>query len=70
MLLLPYLEQKALYDQFQLDEAWDSAHNRALISKMPVVFQCPAEKAALVAEGKTRYLGARGAGTILRARNR
>ncbi len=66
VLILPYLEQKALYDQFHLDEAWDSPHNRALISKMPEVFHCPAEKAALVAEGKTRYLAARGAGTILR----
>ena len=66
VLILPYLDQKALYDQFHLDEAWDSPHNRALIAKMPAVFLCPAEKAALAAEGKTRYLGARGAGTILR----
>ena len=71
VLLLPFLDQKALYDQFHLDEAWDSPHNRALVSKMPEVFHCPAEKAALAAEGKTRYLGARGAGTVLRGgRNR
>jgi hypothetical protein len=36
--LLPYLGEKALYKQFHLDEPWDSAHNRKLISKMPKVF--------------------------------
>ena len=65
VLILPFIEQQALYDQFHLDEAWDSPHNRTLISKMPVVFQCPAEKDALAADGKTRYLTPRGAGTIM-----
>jgi len=63
--LLPFLDQQALYDQFHLDEAWDSPHNRTLISKMPVLFHCPSEKDALVADGKTRYLTPRGAGTIM-----
>jgi beta-lactamase regulating signal transducer with metallopeptidase domain len=39
--LLPYLEQKALYEQFHLDEPWDSEHNKPLIAKMPVVFLDP-----------------------------
>ena len=42
--LLPYLEQKALYDQFHLNEPWDSDHNRKLISQMPPVFRSPASK--------------------------
>ena len=42
--LLPYLEQKALYDQFHLNEPWDSDHNRKLISQMPPVFRGPASK--------------------------
>jgi hypothetical protein len=37
--LLPYLEQEPLYQQFKLDEAWDSPHNKALIEKMPDVFK-------------------------------
>ena len=39
--ILPYLEEQALYDQFRLDEPWDSEHNRQLISKMPSVFVDP-----------------------------
>jgi len=37
--LLPYLEEQELYDQFHLDEPWDSEHNRRLAARMPVVFQ-------------------------------
>jgi hypothetical protein len=33
--LLPYLEAAALYEQFHLDEPWDSPHNRTLIGQMP-----------------------------------
>ncbi len=66
VLILPFLDQLALYDQFHLDEPWDSPHNRTLIAKMPAVFRCPAEKRALAHEGKTRYLAPRGVATILR----
>ncbi len=40
MLLLPYLDEKALYDQVRFDEAWDSPHNRALADMMPAVYRC------------------------------
>jgi hypothetical protein len=36
--LLPYLDQKNLYDRFKLDEPWDSPHNVKLIWQMPDVF--------------------------------
>jgi hypothetical protein len=36
--LLPFLGRQDLYDQFRLDEPWDSAHNLALASQMPEVF--------------------------------
>src|SRR3989442_9210678 len=32
--LLPYLDQAPLYKQFQLDEPWDSEHNKALDGKI------------------------------------
>jgi prepilin-type processing-associated H-X9-DG protein len=35
VLLLPYLEQDALYKQFKLDEAWDGPHNVKLLAQMP-----------------------------------
>ena len=37
--VLPYLGEEALYEQFHLDEAWDSPHNLPLLSKMPEVFR-------------------------------
>ena len=39
--ILPFVEQEALYDQFHLDEDWDSEHNLALVEKMPDIFKCP-----------------------------
>jgi hypothetical protein len=41
VLLLPYLEAKSLYQQFKLNEPWDSPHNMALLDKMPAVFAAP-----------------------------
>ncbi len=39
--ILPFLEESALYTQFNLDEPWDSAHNKTLIEKMPDVYASP-----------------------------
>jgi hypothetical protein len=41
--LLPYVEQQALYNQFKLDEPWDSENNKKLIEKMPKLY-APAAK--------------------------
>ena len=43
VLLLPFLEQEALYEQFNLAEPWDGPHNLALLSKMPDVFRHPSD---------------------------
>ncbi len=61
VLILPYLEQKPLYDQFHLDEPWDSKHNKTLIARMPQEFKPPGGKAA---PGKTNYLTVRGKNTV------
>ena len=50
--MLPYIEHDALYQQFKLDEPWDSPTNKKLIPLMPKTFvspQAPAEP------GKTYY---------------
>jgi len=39
--ILPYVEAKALYEEFHLDEPWDSEHNRKLIPRLPAVYRCP-----------------------------
>src|SRR5262249_34911626 len=38
VLILPYVGHKDLYEQFHLDEPWDSEHNKKLLAKMPAVF--------------------------------
>jgi prepilin-type processing-associated H-X9-DG protein len=62
--ILPFLQQKALYDEFHKDEPWDSPHNKSLISRMPAVYACPSGSRALAKEGKTSYLTPRGPATI------
>jgi hypothetical protein len=39
VLVLPYLGRNDLYQQFKLDEPWDSKHNKKLLAKMPAVFK-------------------------------
>jgi hypothetical protein len=39
VLLLPYLGHKDLYEEFRLDEPWDSAHNLALLERIPEVYK-------------------------------
>ena len=54
VLLLPYLDDNALFQQFKLEEPWDSEHNKTLIGKMPKVFAPVRVKAR---EGETFYRG-------------
>ena len=61
--LLPLLGEQALYDEFHLDEPWDSEHNKALIKRMPPVYGSP-EDPELVTHGKTRYVAPRGKGFL------
>jgi len=39
--ILPYVEEKQLYDRFKLNEPWDSPNNKQLLNLMPKVFQNP-----------------------------
>jgi hypothetical protein len=48
VLILPYIEQGALYKEFRLDEPWDSPHNIALLPRMPSSYTPPRYKTALV----------------------
>jgi len=61
--ILPYIEQQGLYEQFHLDEPWDSDHNKKLIAKMPAAYDCPA---LALAGGKTVCLGVAGKGGVFR----
>jgi hypothetical protein len=41
VLLLPYLDQQNLYQQFHLDEAWDSPHNKKLLETKVKAYHIP-----------------------------
>jgi RNA polymerase sigma factor (sigma-70 family) len=60
VLMLPYLEQEALYKEFHLDEAWDSDHNKKLLEKMPPLFAGGDEQA--LKSHETYYQGFVGKG--------
>ena len=53
--ILPFLEEKALYDRFHLDEPWDSPHNKALIASMPASFHCPSRPIRQEEPGMASY---------------
>lgn len=52
--ILPYIDESALYEQFDFDVPWDHPNNLALVSRMPQVFVSPKRP---VNDGATIYLG-------------
>lgn len=57
--LLPYLNEQQLYDQFHLDEPWDSEHNLTLMEKMPSAYRIQSEETS-----NTRFLTFAGPGMV------
>jgi prepilin-type processing-associated H-X9-DG protein len=60
--LLPYIGENGLYNQFKLDEPWDSPNNIRLLNMIPRVYLRPGE--VNDGSGKTHYQVFVGAGTI------
>lgn len=65
VMVLPYLEEAALYNEFHLDEPWDSPHNKTLIGRMPDIFKSPGVKSSK--PGMTTYQTVMGDDTIFEA---
>jgi hypothetical protein len=59
--ILPMMEYGNLYDQFHLDEPWDSEHNKKLIAKMPVQYRSPMSK---LKDFRSNYVVPVGPGTV------
>ena len=60
--LLPYLKEDKLYQQFHLDEPWNSPHNITLVEQIPHAYTSP-QYGDL--QGRTTYLAPGGSGTVL-----
>jgi hypothetical protein len=68
--ILPFIGEKALYDQFKLNEPWDSPANRQLLNRMPLAYSTPAERSGKVAGGtKTYYRAFSNPGAIFAKRD-
>lgn len=59
--ILPFLEQAPLFNEFHLDEPWDSPHNRTLLDRMPQVYAIPNSSTE---PGKTFYRSFSGPRTL------
>ena len=64
--LLPYMEQAALYQQFKLDEPWDSENNLKLARMIVPVYVAPNQPPSMDPKGLvlTPYQAASGPGTL------
>jgi hypothetical protein len=63
VLILPYIEEKPLYAQYDFNEPWDGPHNRLLASKMPRWYHC--EKDMPSGGTSTSYVAITGPETLL-----
>jgi hypothetical protein len=69
VLILPYIGQRELYEQFRLDEPWDSPHNLALLDRMPEVYAPPEVPRLLVETHGTFYQAFVGEGAAFEGRD-
>lgn len=68
--ILPFIEQDALYKQFYLDEPWDSARNRPLLSQMPRMYATQAQRQGRASMGdKTCIRGFATRGAVMEPRS-
>jgi len=63
VLLLPYMEEQMLYDQYRFDEPWNGPNNAMLANRMPSVFRCPSDTSAKAAT-TTNYVVITGPKTV------
>ncbi len=65
VLILPWMEYKELYNQYDFSEPWDSPNNIKLLDKMPRSFACPSWHDSTT--NLTSYVAMTGPGTIFPA---
>ncbi|MHB1422031.1 MAG: DUF1559 family PulG-like putative transporter [Gemmataceae bacterium] len=57
VMILPYLDELNLYNEFHLNEPWDSEHNKKLLAKMPKVYASPQDPEKTLKDHLTHYQG-------------
>ena len=61
VLILPFIEEQAVYDRYRFDEPWNGPNNRKLLAEMPAIFQDPIY--GETGDFFTHYAAATGEGT-------
>ena len=61
VLILPFMEQQALYQQYNFNEPWDSPHNQVVTSTVIPTYKCPS---APDRPTETNYMVITGPGTL------
>lgn len=46
VLILPFLGEQSLYDEYNFSESWDGPNNSRLMARMPRLFACPLDPAS------------------------
>jgi hypothetical protein len=67
VLILPFLEQKSLYDRYNFDEPWDGPNNSQLALHIPPPYRCPSDSTGGPASTTTTYAAITGPGTMFDA---
>lgn len=60
--ILPALNEETLYQEFKLQEPWDSEHNKKLFARMPAIYASPGKDAK---DGHTYYRAFVGKDTVI-----
>ena len=64
VLILPFIEQTALYESIRLDEPWDSEYNKQFHDQMPSTYICLSVKRGAREKGLTSYMRIVGPDTL------
>jgi hypothetical protein len=56
VLILPFVEESYLYDQYDFDKPWDHSDNMAVTAQLPSVYRSPFLETADSAQGLTPYV--------------
>ena len=62
VLILPFLDEDDLFEQYDFDEPWDGPNNSALAAMMPMVYGCPSDADSF--GGITSYVAVTGPDTV------
>jgi len=64
VLLLPYVEEQALYGRYRFDEPWNGPNNRKLLAECPWCYRCPSRVWKSEDQPTTSYVAVTGPETV------